>query len=98
MKTTIYEPRWYRNQCAESKLEQFFVRYQESDLCIRSETNLSSLAYNILIRVRKELEAYIIRHSEFGRSLVPVSVLGDAPDIAQEMAQAALKTGVGPMA
>lgn len=51
-----------------------------------------------LLRERAALEAYIRRQPLFGKSLVPVEVLPDAPETAQRMAAAARLAGVGPMA
>lgn len=51
-----------------------------------------------IIRQRKILEDYIHRHPAFGTSLEPVELLADAPEAARRMAQAAARTGVGPMA
>ena len=51
-----------------------------------------------LVRQRALLETYIERHPEFGRSMSPLSVLDDAPPIARQMAGAAQRVGVGPMA
>ena len=98
MKSAIYQPRSYRDQFADSQYEQFIVQHRESDLWIRAQVDLSALASEKLIQVRNELELYIDRHPEFACSLAPVSVGDDAPDIVLWMAQAASKTGVGPMA
>lgn len=51
-----------------------------------------------IIRQRLILEQYISRDPAFHRSFVPVSLLPDAPEVAQRMAQAAALAGVGPMA
>ncbi|MCI0498171.1 MAG: UPF0280 family protein [Planctomycetales bacterium] len=51
-----------------------------------------------IIRQRKILENYICRHPEFARSLEPVKLQPDAPQVALRMAQAAQGVGVGPMA
>lgn len=51
-----------------------------------------------IVRQRRLLEDYIARHPEFGTSLAPLDVLGDAPEVAQRMARAARRVGVGPMA
>ena len=48
--------------------------------------------------LRRDLEAYLERHPEFFRSLVPVGVLAGAPESACRMAAAAARVGVGPMA
>jgi ApbE superfamily uncharacterized protein (UPF0280 family) len=44
------------------------------------------------------LERYIERHPSFLTSLEPIAVAEDAPQIVTEMAEAARKAGVGPMA
>lgn len=51
-----------------------------------------------IVRQRHLLENYLRRHPEFHRSLEPVEARADAPQIAQQMAQAARRVGVGPMA
>ena len=51
-----------------------------------------------IIRQRRILEEYIERHGEFRRSLEPLELLPDAPEIAQRMAYATCLAGVGPMA
>ncbi|MEN6337748.1 MAG: UPF0280 family protein [Phycisphaerales bacterium] len=51
-----------------------------------------------IVRQRHILEDYIRRHPEFQRSLVPIGLGADAPEIAQHMAWSADLVGVGPMA
>ena len=51
-----------------------------------------------IIRQRRILEEYIVRHPDFRHSFEPVELLADAPEIAQCMARAAELVGVGPMA
>jgi len=51
-----------------------------------------------IVHQRGLLEAYILRHPGFQTSLVPIALLPNPPVIAGRMAQAALLTGVGPMA
>lgn len=51
-----------------------------------------------IVRQRHILEDYIRRHPEFQRSLVPIGLHADAPEIARHMAWAANLVGVGPMA
>ncbi|MHA1606498.1 MAG: UPF0280 family protein [Candidatus Freyarchaeota archaeon] len=47
---------------------------------------------------RETLERYVKRNPSFLRSLEPVEVSGDAPEVVRRMAEAGLKAGVGPMA
>ena len=51
-----------------------------------------------IVRQRKILEAYISRHTEFQTAFEPVALLNDTPYSAQQMAVAADRVGVGPMA
>jgi len=51
-----------------------------------------------IVRQRRVLEDYILRHAAFGASFEPVELLPDAPEVAQRMARAAWSVGVGPMA
>ncbi|UCD53301.1 MAG: UPF0280 family protein [Phycisphaerales bacterium] len=50
------------------------------------------------MRQRRVLEDYIARHGEFQTSLVPLELHAGAPLVAQRMARAARRVGVGPMA
>ena len=51
-----------------------------------------------IVRQRRVLEEYIGRHPEFQKSLKPLELLAEAPDVAQNMARVAKLVGVGPMA
>lgn len=51
-----------------------------------------------IVRQRQILEDYIVRHPDFRKSLEPIELLTEAPDVAQSMACAAKLVGVGPMA
>jgi ApbE superfamily uncharacterized protein (UPF0280 family) len=51
-----------------------------------------------IVRQRKILEDYIERRPEFRHSLEPLDLDSDAPEVAQRMACAGRKVGVGPMA
>ena len=51
-----------------------------------------------ILRQREILDGYIRRHPEFRQALEPIALLPDAPEVAQRMAWAADRVGVGPMA
>lgn len=51
-----------------------------------------------IVHQRRILEDYIKRHADFRRSLEPLELLPDAPEVAKRMARAAHLVGVGPMA
>jgi uncharacterized protein len=51
-----------------------------------------------IVRQRRVLEEYIVRHRAFQSTLEPIDLRADAPEIARRMAGAARRVGVGPMA
>ena len=93
----MYEPRTYRHWVKDKGLVGFNVVVKETDLYIRASSDLKRQAQKLVVKYRKQLEEYIERHPEFSTSLEPLAV-ADAPRIVIEMANAAEKAGVGPMA
>lgn len=51
-----------------------------------------------IVSQRHALEAYLRIHPEFHSALIPIEPLAEAPEVAQRMAGAARRVGVGPMA
>ena len=51
-----------------------------------------------IVRQRRLLEQYIVRHPAFGSAFEPVDTAPGAPEVARRMAWAAARVGVGPMA
>ncbi|MBN2133121.1 MAG: UPF0280 family protein [Sedimentisphaerales bacterium] len=51
-----------------------------------------------IVRQRQVLDKYIRSHADFLTSFAPVELHPGAPDVAQHMARAAQRVGVGPMA
>lgn len=97
------EPRFYRNAMGLKRFKSFVVGYKDSDLWIGIDpgsyhNNIPSFAHEQLIDLRKELESYILRNPEFARSMQPVELSNQAPQIAVEMAHAAKLANTGPMA
>ncbi len=70
--------------------------WKEANLRISSER--VDVVIHEVKRLRGLLEDYILRQPEFRSSLVPITLLADAPLIAVRMAQGADPCGVGPMA
>jgi ApbE superfamily uncharacterized protein (UPF0280 family) len=91
------QERTYR-RWIESDLQSFEAHLGESDLLVSAERSLPNLAERALRAARADLEAYLDRDPEFGRSLRPREALPGAPDIVLTMAEAARTCGVGPMA
>lgn len=98
-----YVNRTYRSLHRAADMHYFNIRVKQSDLAIGVDLpsysdSLLPLCQKELIRMRGELEDYIKVHPEFMTSLIPVKLLPGAPGLAQKMALAAVKAGVGPMA
>ena len=94
----MYEPRLYRLWSADKDLVSFNVVVKETDLYIRARRDLTEKAHEIVVEQRALLEDYIRRHPGFATAMVPFPVENGAPEIVREMAEAASKVGVGPMA
>ncbi|HEY55657.1 MAG TPA: UPF0280 family protein [Dehalococcoidia bacterium] len=94
----MYQPRTYRHWVKDKDLVSFKVAVKETDLYIRAHSNLKRKALKLVLKYRQLLEGYIERHPSFLTSLEPVAAGDDAPQIVTEMAEAARKAGVGPMA
>jgi len=94
----MQEVRFYRDWCEQRDLVCFNVVVKESDLYILAQKDLTRKAIKLVSRYRLILEKYIERNPSFMSSLEPITVGGNAPLIVKEMAKAAKKAGVGPMA
>ena len=94
----MYEPRLYRLWSADKDLVSFNVVVKETDLYIRAKRDLTEKAHEVVVQQRGFLEEYIRHHPGFATAMEPFPVENEAPDIVREMAEAAEKVGVGPMA
>lgn len=74
------------------------MRVRETDLYIRAEKDLTREAERAVRQYRRDLETYVAGRVGFAESLKPVEVEPEAPVIIRDMADAARKVGVGPMA
>ena len=92
------EPRAYRHWVEGKDLISFTVTVNETDLYIRASCNLKRKAHRLVLKYRGLLGKYIERCPAFQTSLKPLPIPEDTPLIAQHMAEAAQKAGVGPMA
>lgn len=97
-KNQKYVERNYRLGEGSGKLIPFQVQVKETDLFIRAEKKLIKEAEETIIRLRFQLENYILRFPEFYHSLIPLPIDKSAPPLVQEMMEAAWAAGVGPMA
>lgn len=99
----IFEPRTYRNSFSKERFRSFVVTYKDSDLWIGIDPasykeEMAEVALEKLKSIRDELEAYVAQDAFFKKSLKPYEVQENAPEMAKQMATAAGKAGVGPMA
>lgn len=94
----MFQPRTYRHWIRGADLVATVVAVKETDLYIRARGNLEQEAKASILKHRAYLEEYIKTNPHFLAALNPIEVNADAPAIIVEMAQAARKCGVGPMA
>jgi len=93
-----YQPRTYRNNTISDGLVSFRAAYEETDVFICADSNLSKKANDIIISLRLDIKKYIRDNPEFYKSLNPVSQNNNAPAIVRNMIGASKVCGVGPMA
>jgi hypothetical protein len=93
-----YQERAYRNYVRAENLIKFEIIEKETDLLILAEQNLYDKALAFTLKYRSELETYIASDPQFLKTFSPYHVRYDAPPIVKEMAAAARKAKVGPMA
>jgi len=99
MKTTRYQRKFYRDWAKNKDLHLARVVTKETDLEILTDKPLDKKFVEEKIHLyRWHIENYITRDSRFLTSLKPISVEMNAPLIVKEMARAAEKANVGPMA
>jgi ApbE superfamily uncharacterized protein (UPF0280 family) len=94
----MYQPRLYRHGVNVSDLVSYTVQINETDLFIRTCTDLSRQAAETVKQHRAVLQNYIVKHPFFAATFEPIDVAADAPHIVKRMATAARTCGVGPMA
>lgn len=92
------DTRFYHSWVKDDELTSFEVRLKETVLFIRTESDLTDVAFFALKEVRRILEDYIDRHRIFLTSLEPLPIDLEAPTIIQSMYDAGRVAGVGPMA
>jgi len=99
MKRKGYQKRFYRKRIKAPGLLPARIVIAETDLEILTDRPLDKVfARERTIFYRRQIESYIAKDKRFFSSLKPVAVELTAPPIVKEMAAAARKTNVGPMA
>ena len=99
MKQPGYQKRYYRRWVSADGLLSVRVRVQETDLHILSDLPINRRYCIERVRhYRRKIQAYIARDERFFTSLKPIAIERAAPRIIRDMAAAARKANVGPMA
>lgn len=94
----MHQQRFYREEMYAKGLVSFEIKLKETDLHISAEKDLSNEAMEAVKIYRKDLEDFIERHPVFKDTFKPYAVPDDAPQIIKDMAEAASRVNVGPMA
>ena len=99
----MFTERTYRTQFNTERFSGFEVDYKETDLWIGVDpvsfkTEMKEVALSKIKSLRENLDNYIKEEPFFKKSLKPFQTSDDAPPEAKEMAAAAEKAGIGPMA
>lgn len=99
MKTNKYQRRFYRDWVKAKDLHLTRITVQETDLQILTDKPIDKNFCEDRIRLyRQAIENYISKDRRFLTALKPIAVELNAPPIVKEMAKAAKKANVGPMA
>ncbi len=98
MSQLIYKDKNYRILIKDDFLISYQVKVSQTDLLIRTDSNLSDIALESVIKHRNYIEEYIKKRPEFLSSLVPIEDDPKAPVIVREMLKHSKQADVGPMA
>ncbi len=94
----MFENRTYRSNVIKSGLISFNVTIKETNLHIQASNDLKEEASLAVLKCRNYIENYIRQCPDFATSLVPIEIMGIAPEIINKMIKAAKASKVGPMA
>jgi ApbE superfamily uncharacterized protein (UPF0280 family) len=98
MSHLIYKDKLYRSLIKDDYLKSYQVKVSETDLLIRTDSDLSKIALQSIIKHRNFIEEYIRKTPEYLTSLVPIDEDPNAPVIVRDMLKYSKLAGVGPMA
>ena len=99
----MFVERTYRRQFNNQRFTSFEIKYYETDLWIGVDPasfkpEMQKVALERVKELRQKMDDYILTEPLFKKTLKPFIPDKNAPVEAQEMAAAAEKAGVGPMA
>jgi hypothetical protein len=93
-----YQPRRYRSWSESADLVSFTVCVKETNLFVSARSDLEHKTHRLVLKYRRILERYIAGRPDFLTSLKPIAIDSKAPLIVRDMAEAARRASVGPMA
>lgn len=94
----VFEERKYRENFKSEGLFGFEIVENETDLFIFADKDLKEKAMSAVLKCREELQKFILEHNEFATTFSPYKVPFNSPPLVSNMAWAAKKANVGPMA
>jgi len=94
----MYEERKYREHTNAEGLIKFEAIEAETDLLVLADKNLYDQAIASILKYREQLQSFILANPEFEKTFNPYRVSLFAPKIVRNMAWAAARCNVGPMA
>lgn len=92
------QERFYRASMEASGLVSFGVTVEHTDLHVSADEDHTDRVRTKVEDLRSQIKGYIEQDPRFARSLEPVEVSDDAPEIVKRMAMACGSVGIGPMA
>ena len=98
MNDSLNHEKIYRTLISKDYLKTYEVKVSETDLWIRTDSDLSEIAFASTVKLRNYIEEYIRYHPSFLRALTPLELDPKAPEIVKDMLLAGRKARVGPMA
>ena len=101
-KSPSYQPRLYREAMGNKRWTSFRSAYRETDLWVAIDSHhyrkaAERFTMDRILYYRGILEKHIASHPEFRDSLTPVVAPGGVHPLIEEMSEAALAAGTGPM-
>ncbi len=97
-----YKDRTYREHLQEERWHSFTVAFKETDLWIGIDKasfhpEIPVFTETRVRALREKMDAYIAQDPDYLKALVPHGAQPTAPVIFREMAEVAVRSGIGPM-
>ena len=80
------------------RFRRHHFEHKESIITFLCANEYFSVAQKAVLRIRNDIEGYILQHSEFATTHKPINAAADSPEIVKQMCLACERVNVGPMA